>query len=716
MAEEVLTTKQRASVIFDTVLGRDGVMVLLGMLGVFGALLFPLPPLLVDIMIILNIAAALLLLMTTIYMKDPLELSSFPSMLLLMTLYRLALNVSTTRLILSDDHDAGVMVENFGTIVAGDNEVIGCVIFIILIVLQFVVITKGSTRIAEVSARFTLDKMPGLQMAIDADLNAGSIDDVEASSRRKLVSDQASFFGAMDGASKWVRGDAVAGLIITAINIAGGFIIGVAMQGLSAGESFALFTRLTIGDGLVSQVPALIIAVSSGLIITRSDADKNLAAETAGQLINRPTAIFSSAAVLLVMGGVGLFRTGPTLLISAALFYVGYVMIGENKKEEEEAQDAQERKTEEAQEAAQPEVDQVDEALHVDPMELEVGYALIPMVDPGHGGDLLESVTRMRQQIARELGLVIPPIRIRDNMQIDPDTYSIRIRGALVASGIAKVRMYLAMDPGVATEPIEGIKTTEPAFGLTAYWIDPESRDKAAALGYTVVDPPTVVMTHLTEVIKTYSHEILSRESVSKLINGLKSEAPNLIEDVIDGKLVSISGLHKVLQSLLREQVSIRNLETILETLSEISGRTRDVEAIVEYVRVALARDICRDVVEPDGLIYAVTIDPAIEDMINTNTQRTEAGSRLDLQPASQNAILGGVSKQIEKLVMEGHSPVILCNPMIRLQVRRLTEHRIPGLVVLSYNELIPEVEVDSLGMVTLEATSQEEQTVSTEA
>ena len=680
---------------------RDATMIFLGIMVVFVPLVIPLPPLAMDLLLVANITAAVLILMSTVYMTDPLQLSSFPSLLLILTFFRLALNVATSRLILGSaeqtEAKAGQMVQTFGEIVAGGSVVVGAVIFLILVIIQFVVITKGATRISEVAARFVLDAMPGKQMSIDANLNAGLINETEARRRREKITKEADFYGAMDGASKWVRGDAIASLIITLINILGGFIIGVAMHGMEWGRALELYSKLTIGDGLVNQVPALIMAVSAGLVTTRSaSAELNLGGEVVGQLFSRPRALATAAAVLGVLSLIVFptFRTMPVaMLLGFVAWQVRKVKVGKEKAAERAAVERQ-------QSEVKPE--RVEGLLKVDPMELEVGYGLIPLVDPAQGGELLERVTMIRRQIAMDLGLVVPPIRIRDNMQLEPGEYCVKLRGTEIARGTAMADRLLAMDSGVATGRVEGIETKEPAFGLPAVWISKAQKDRAATMGYTVVDAESVVATHLTEIIRKHAAEILTREQVTKLIENLKETSSHLVDEVYP-KLLSTGEIQKVLQNLLRERVSIRSLEAILEALGDCAPRTKDPEVLTEYARNALGRAICRSLVEADGKLHVVSVDPKLEDAVDRAIQRTETGSYLTLPPADIRKVVEAVGREISRLAAAGHAGVVLCSPQVRSHLKRMTEGEMPSLSVISYNELVPEVQVESLGMVTVE-------------
>ena len=669
-----------------------------------GVIIAQLPTWLMDILLTINITLAVVILLTTMYAKNPLDFSVFPSLLLVTTLYRLVLNVATTRLILANagtkgEAAAGAVISAFGKFVSGSNPVIGFIIFAILVIVQFVVITKGATRISEVGARFTLDAMPGKQMAIDADLNAGLIDENEARARRATISREADFYGAMDGASKYVRGDAIAGILITLINLIGGLIIGMLQNGMDFPEALKTFSMLTIGDGLVSQIPAFIVSIAAGLIVTRSTADLQLGEELVVQLTQSPKALWIASAFLFAMSFTGLPRA-PMIALGICCAVLG-MFLGKAavKKEEDEAKAR-------AAAAAPPEGEQppgpekVD--LHVDPLELEVGYGLIRLVDANQGGDLLERIGMIRRQMGADYGILVPPIRIRDNVELDANSYQISIRGNRVAVGEALPDQYLAMDSGMTTGTIDGTRTTEPAFGLTAYWIGAAQRQKAEDLGYTVVDAPTVVATHLSEVVHRHADEVLSREDTQTLITRLKEASPTVVEELIPNKL-SIGEVQKVLQNLLQEGVSIRNLEVILETLSDYAARTRDPEVLTEYVRNALARSICSMVADSDNKIHVITLDPNLEDVVSQGIEHTEQGSYLGLEPNMVRKINRSIAKESEKASAAGQAPVLLVSPQIRMHVKRMTRTEIPSLVVLSYNEIVQNVRVESLGMVVVE-------------
>jgi flagellar biosynthesis protein FlhA len=662
------------------------------------AIIVPLPPSVMDFLLILNVSLAVIILFTSIYVTEPLQFSVFPTMLLMTTFYRLALNVATTRLILGNvdlAHPepplfAGRVLYTFGAFVGANNLVIGFIIFAILVIIQFVVITKGATRISEVAARFTLDGMPGKQLSIDADLNAGLIAENEARARREKLTREADFYGAMDGASKFVRGDAIAGIIITIINIIGGLIVGYVAFG-DIGKAARVYTILTIGDGLVSQIPALLISISAGIIVSRSTAEKNLAHDFFGQIFSQPRSLFMVAGFLGVMLFAG-FPSVPLFLVMLACVTIAALTI---RGRRQTAVELAEKKAKEA--PKKPE--RVEVLLHVDPMGLEVGYGLIKLVDQSQGGDLLNRVTMIRRQTAIEMGFIVPPIRIRDNMQLDPDEYVIKIRGGKVAGGKAVADGFLAMDSGATTGKIEGTETREPAFGLPAVWITEAQRQRAEALGYTVVDSTTVIATHLSEVVKSSATDILTREDVNSLIENLKESAAALVSSVMPDVL-SISEVHRVLQNLLKERVSIRDLGTILETLGDYGVRTKDPEILAEYCRHALARSICEQYAEKDGKIYVIALDPRTEDKINSTIERTERGTFLNMSPKDINRFIESVSKEIEKLVSAGHSPVLLCSPQIRAQVKKIVDTTKLNVAVLSYNEIVAGVSVESLGTV----------------
>jgi len=675
-------------------------------------MIVPLNPALMDFLLSINITFSLVLLLTTVYASKPLDLSVFPSLLLMATLYRLSLNIATTRLILGNakvagELAAGKIVAVFATFVAGETGTgaqaiaIGATIFVIIVVIQFVVVTKGATRISEVAARFALDAMPGHQMAIDADLNAGLIDENQARQRRDELRRQTDFYGSMDGASKFVRGDAIAGIIITLVNILVGFIIGRVLYDMDWAQAASVFTRLTIGDGLVSQIPALLVSVAAGLLVTRSSSQDNLGTEVVTQLFSQRKALAFASLLISGLGVAGIWLPFPVipLLTIGAACGLGWHLMGKAAAVQE-AEGAEEAEGREAEAAAGREPERVEKLLHVDPMSLEVGYGLVPLVDTGRGGGLLGRVQMIRRQIAVDLGFVVPPIRIRDDIRLEANDYVISIQGSPVARGTAVPDRYLAMDPGTVSEPIEGIETTEPAFGLPAVWIEEQQRSEAERRGYTVVDAESVIATHLTEVIKKYAPDLLTREEVRRLLDNLRERAGQLVQDVVPD-LLNVADVQKVLQNLLRERVSIRNLETVLEVLADYGRRTKDPEILTEYARNALARWICNEYAEGDT-IYAVTMDPRLEEHIQQGIEHTEGGSFLTLPPAEVQRILEAVSRELGTLLQAGHQAVMLTSPQIRAHVKRMTEASIPLLAVLSYNEVLPEYKVESVGMVRL--------------
>ncbi|NLM27464.1 MAG: flagellar biosynthesis protein FlhA [Clostridiaceae bacterium] len=657
-------------------------------------ILVPLPTLLLDLLLVINLTLALLILLNAIYAKDALTMSSFPTILLFTTLYRLALNVASTRLIIGQG-EAGKVIRSFGEFVGGNNIVVGAIVFLIIMIVQFLVITKGAERVSEVAARFTLDAMPGKQMAIDADLNSGLINESEARERRKKIQKEADFYGSMDGASKFVKNDAIFGFISTALNIIGGFIIGMTQgAGLTVEEVLAKYTILTIGDGLVNQVPSLMISIATGIIVTRAASDDDLGHEIITQLGRNPKVMYIAATACFVMT----FIIGQFFMIVVAVFliYLGTRLSAIEKEEmKKDEVVTEEMKVEEIR---KPE--NVVSLLNVDPIELEFGYGIIPLADVNQGGDLLDRVVMIRRQLALELGMIVPIIRLRDNIQLNPNQYVIKIKGVEVSSGELMMDHFMAMNPGTAEEEIDGIPTTEPAFGLPALWITESQRDRAEMLGYTVVDPPSIIATHMTEVIKKYAHELLGRQDVQTLLDNVKNSYPAIVEELVP-KLLTLGEIQKVLGNLLREGVSIRDMVTILETLADYAPVTRDTDMLTEYVRQALGRAISRAFITPENS-DVITIDPQLEQMIMDSVQKTEVGAYLTIEPSVTNQIINNLVKHVEKIVQLGKQPVVLASPVVRLYFKRLTEQSIPGLVVLSYNELDPSIEVNSVGMVTV--------------
>ena len=670
-------------------------------LGIFIILLvsvivIPPPSPLLDFLLMFNILISMVILLDALYSKEPLDMALFPTIILITTLFRVVLNLSSARLILGKGY-AGEVIATFGQFVAGGNLVVGMIIFIIMVLVNFLVITKGSERVAEVTARFTLDAMPGKQMAIDADLNSGLIDEEEAKARRKKIQDESSFYGAMDGASKFVKGDAISSIIITIINLIGGITLGVMGQGLSINEAAKTYSLLTVGDGLVGQIPALLISVATGIIVTKATSETEITSTLIKQLFNEPIALYIGGATLLLFG---LVTPMPTIIFVPAGLIVLYLAVMLSKKnkiiaiEEEIVTD-----DEDVDSIRKPE--NVISLLNVDPILLICGYGLIPLVDSNQGGDLLDRVVMIRRQIVMELGAIVPVIRIRDDIKLKPNEYKILIKGIEVAKGEILFNHYMAMNPGYVEEEIDGIETVEPYLGLPALWINETQRERAEALGYTVVDAPAIIATHLTEIIRDYLSELISRQDVKVLIDNVKETNPILIEELIP-KLMTIGDIQKVLANLLRESISIRDLVTILETLADYSIVTKDTDMLTEYVRQALRRSISQKYFEED-LNTVITLDPELEQQIMSNIQQTEQGSFISLEPAKTQKIIQNVNSQVSKLTSTGIQPIILTSPIVRTYFKRLVEQSIPDLVVLSYNELEPSVNIQSIGMVAID-------------
>ncbi len=672
-------------------------------IGILMIMIVPLPTILLDTFLAMNICIAIIILLISLYLLKVLEFSIFPALLLVVTLFRLSLNVASTRLILLNGDQgtdaAGQVIKAFGQFVVGGNYVVGTIIFAILVIINFMVITKGSGRIAEVTARFTLDAMPGKQMAIDADLNAGMISEDEARERRLEIRREADFFGAMDGASKFVSGDAIAGIIITLINIGAGFIIGVMQQGMSAAEAAATYTTLTVGDGLVSQIPALIISTASGIMVSRSAAEGSMGSDLVRQITAYPKVLSLTAVALLLFA---LIPGLPKLSFFSLAAIVGLVAFLINKQQvtEEEAQaEMVEREQEQAETASKDEPEAVEKLLVMDTLELEVGYALIALVDEAQGGDLLERIKLIRRQFAIDLGMVMPSIHIRDNLQLKPNSYSFKVKGNVVAEGEIMVGYCLAMGHDGSGSEIKGISTTEPAFGLPALWIEERQRERAQLAGYTVVDPSTVVATHLIEKIKLFLHELLSRQDVQKLVENLAQRYPKVVDDMVPS-VVPWGTLQKVLQNLLREQVSIRDLMTIIETMADYSTQVRDVDVLTEYVRQDLSRTIIGGYLSEGNRLYVVTLEPALEEQVNASIQRTDHGAFLTLDPGIVYAMVDQFRTLQDKFDKVSAKPVLLCVPIVRFHLKRLLERFVPGLAVLSHNEVPSQVTVQALGRI----------------
>jgi flagellar biosynthesis protein FlhA len=673
-----------------------GMVFPIAFIGLLSVILIPLPTQVLDLLLICNVTLSILVLVTTMYVKSPLEFSVFPSLLLAITLFRLVLNVATTRLILTGSGttaSAGDVVETFSQFVTAGSLAVGIIIFIIIVVIQFVVITKGATRISEVAARFTLDGMPGKQMAIDADLNAGNITEPQARARREAISHEADFYGAMDGASKFVRGDAIAGIVITFVNVLGGLYVGMMEKNLTIMNCLQVYTKLTIGDGLVSQIPAFVISLAAGLIVTRNSSKNDLGNEMIGQLFAKPKALVIAAVFLVVMSVAGLPKL-PVLILGSCCGGLAFIINNNDKRAVKAV--AQKKITE----ATKKEPEKVEKLLDVDTMELEVGYGLVKLVDASKGGDLLDRISLIRRQIAIDLGIIVPPVRIRDNMQLGANDYIVKIRGQAIGKGVTYPEQFMAMDNGATTGPIPHAEaTTEPAFGLPAFWISESQRSDAELRNYTVVEATAVLATHLTELIKGHAYELLTRQETKNLIDNLKARVPALVEEVIPTQ-VKPGELQKVMQNLLRERVPVRDLETILETLGDYSSRTKDLDVLTEYVRNALARTICKQYVDDTDKVWCLTLDPALEELINGHLERSERGTTNTMPPATAQQIVQQISNKVMELTQAGRTAVILCAPNVRAAVRKMIEVSVPHVAVLSYNEIVPEVSVEAVGLV----------------
>ena len=657
--------------------------------------IIPIPPLLLDVMLAINLGIALVILFNVLFVKEVLDMSYFPTLLLFTTIFRISLNVSSTRLILLYG-DPGNVVLTFGEFVGGNNLVVGAIVFIVLILIQFMVINKGTERIAEVTARFTLDAMPGKQMAIDADLNTGAITEKEARARRDKIQEESSFFGAMDGATKYVKGDATAGLIITLINMVGGVIMGMTSMGMDIGGAFSHFGILTIGDGLVSQIPSLLISLSTGILVTKGSKDTDFSESVLKQLFGIPRVLYMVGAVMVFLG---IFTPLQFILFvgMGVLFIVAARMLEKNIGEEA-IENEVETPESEAEEIRRPE--NVVSLLQVDPIELEFGYGIIPLADVNQGGDLLDRVVMIRRQIALELGTVVPIIRLRDNIQLNPNQYIIKIKGIQVTEGEILFDHYMAMNPGYVEDEITGIPTFESSFHLPAIWITESQRERAESLGYTVVDAPSIIATHLTEIIRTHIAELLTRQDTQNLVNNLKESNPVLVDELVP-KMLGLGDVQKVLQNLLSEGISIRDLLTIFETLADHATGTRDTDVLTEYVRQALKRAISNKYFPANEVTSVVTLDPKIEQEIMSSVKQTEQGAYLTLDPEKTRTIMDSVQTEIAKLENIGKMPIIITSPIVRMYFKKLTEDYFKDLVVISYNEVESNVELQSVGMVT---------------
>ncbi|MDR1731863.1 MAG: flagellar biosynthesis protein FlhA [Synergistaceae bacterium] len=701
--------------VLKKILYYSDIGVALLMVLVVGMMVIPLPTWMVDVLLACNITLGVVVLLVTFYVKRALDLSVFPTLLLIVTLFRIALNVSTTRLILLNGY-AGEIILAFGDFVVGGNYVVGAVIFLILVIIQLVVVTKGAERVAEVAARFTLDAMPGKQMSIDADLNSGLIDEQEARTRRKDIQREADFYGAMDGASKFVKGDAIAGLLITMINILGGLAIGVFQRGMPVGRAAALYSLLTVGDGLVSQIPALLFSAATGVIVTRAASESDLGQDLVGIFTRYPRPLYIGAGLLFALALIPGLPTVPFIILGTLLAVTGYVVAREGTVQAIEAGEKQRqgerggassagtasapgRPAEGQQPASASSPEDVMRLLTVEPMEAEIGYAIIPLVDPAQGGDMLERIGTIRKQMAVELGLIVPPIRIRDNIQIKPTEYVLRVKGAEAGRGELLPDHYLAMNTGAVEEELVGIPTTEPAFGLPALWISPDLRDKAESMGYTVVDAPSVLATHLSEVIRKNGAELLTRQEVQKLTNMVKENAPAVVEELLGS--LSLGEIQKVLQNLIREQVPIRDLVTIFEALADYGKLSRSVDFLTERAREALSRLISLKIQGADGVITVVTLSPNWEQKIMSAMDGDLArGWQLNMDPREVQKMIAAISRSVDDMIIRNLPPVLLVHPNVRLVVRRLIEGTITNIFVVSYNEIAHGIQIKTVGMV----------------
>jgi flagellar biosynthesis protein FlhA len=682
---------------FDALAKNLDLLVAFGLIGILTVMIIPLPTWMIDISLTLSLTLALLILLVAIYTDKSLDFSVFPSLLLLSTLFRLSLNVASTRMILTEGHNgptsAGQVIASFGNFVVGNNYVIGLIVFIILVVINFIVITKGSGRIAEVAARFTLDAMPGKQMSIDADMNAGLITEAEARKRRREIEKEADFYGAMDGASKFVRGDAIAGIIITVINIVGGLLIGVLQKGLSLKVAAQYYTMLTIGDGLVTQIPALIISTAAGAVVTRSSTENNIGVEIANQLFTKPRAVAIVGGILFSLGMVPGLPGLPFFLVGGVMGGIAWLI----------TQFAEEKRglarAEEQEKAAKPQKENVENLLALDLIELEVGYGLINVVESGETGDLLERIVSLRKQFALDMGIVIPSIHIRDNLQLEPGEYRVLIKGNKVGGGLLRSDCHLAMDPGSVVDRMDGIPTREPAFGLDALWISKSQKEQAEVAGYTVVDLPTVMATHLTEIVRTHAHELFGRQEADGLLENFKKSYPKIVDDLVPS-LLPLGTVVRVFQNLLREQVSIRDLRTILETLGDEGGKYKDPEILTESVRKALNRSITAKYKSDGGAMPVMTLDSQVEELIANSLLQTEQGVQLVMDPTAAQRLITGVSRTIESHPEIAGQPILLTSPSIRRHLFKLVSRFIPQLIVLSHSELSPDARVSSVGLV----------------
>lgn len=687
------------AVMAKSYLNKSSDLIVIGLIiGIVLLIIIPLPPAILDILLGISITLGMVILLITMFTVDTLEFSVFPTLLLVTTLFRLALNISSTRLILSNA-SAGKVIEAFGQFVVGGNYVVGAVIFIIITIIQFVVITNGAGRVAEVSARFTLDAMPGKQMSIDAELNAGLIDEAQAREKRKYLQKEVDFYGAMDGASKFVRGDAIAGIIIVVINILGGLIIGVVQHQMPIMESVKTYTLLTIGDGLVAQIPALLISTATGILVTRSNSESNLGSEISKQFLKFPKVFLIAAAVLFIMGLIPAMPNFLFLSLAGILGYFSYILLNEDKKKKAAEQ---ERAATRQVHAQSKEPENVFSYFQVDTLEIEIGYNLIPLTDEGQGGDLLQRLAAVRRQCAGEMGIYVQPIRIRDNLQLNPNKYAIKLRGIEIASGELMPGYFLAMDPLGRDLQVKGFATTEPTFGLPAWWVANSERDRVELDGYTVVDCATVLVTHLTEIIKRNAHELLGRQEIKELLDIVKEKNPVVVEELVPD-LLTLGEVQKVLQNLLRERLPIRDLASILEALADGARASKDADYLTEFTRQALGRTICHQYVGAGGKLQVITLHPKLEQLLADSIGQTQLGIYPILEPKAARQVLDKIKEAVEKASLQGLSPVLLCSSRVRLPLRRFLEKYLPNLGLLALNEITQDVEVEVVGTVILD-------------
>ncbi|MGD8892271.1 MAG: flagellar biosynthesis protein FlhA [Desulfobacterales bacterium] len=675
------------------------IITVIGVVGVLVVMIIPLPSIILDFLLALNITLAITILLMAMYTITPLDFFIFPPLLLVTTLFRLSLNVASTRLILLHGNEgalaAGKVIKSFGSFVVGGNYVVGLIVFIILVIVNFVVITKGATRIAEVAARFTLDGMPGKQMGVDADLNAGLIDEDEAKARRAMITREAEFHGSMDGAAKFVRGDAIAGIIITVINIIGGFIIGVLQQKMSVIDAAQNYTLLTVGDGLVSQIPALTISTAAGIVVSRAASEGTMGKDFAKQFLNYPKAIYLSALTVFFFGLIPGLPHIPFILLS--ILIGGSVFLLGGREEKIKIKEIEEKKKETVEEGPEP----VEHLLIVDPLELEVGYGLIPLVDREQGGKFLDRVRSIRRQFALEMGMVIPPIHIRDNLQLKSSEYQLLLKGVKIAGAELMMNHYLAMDPGDVSRKIDGVETMEPAFNIPAVWIPEERKEEAKLAGYTVVDDATIMATHLTELLRKHASELLGRQEVQNLLDNLSKSYPKVVEELVPN-LLSLGIVQKVMQNLIRERISIRDLLTIVETLADYAVLTKDPDLLTEYVRNKLSRSIISPYIGEDGFLKLITMDQNVEDLLIQGIQNADHGSYLSIDPKIADSIIASIKKESEKAMSKNIQPILLTSPVIRRHLKKMVEYFVPSLMVLSQSELLSDIGFKSIGKVRL--------------